>query len=142
VLALPDRVFSLFEREEDLAARRGKLDDELVRIRDALGCATRRSVIVLNESFASTTLHDARFIGVEVLRRIIELGSTAVYVTFVDELACLGEAVVSMVGGIQEESQERTYRISRRPADGLAYAAALAARYGLTHEALRRRIAR
>ena len=68
VLVLPDRVFSLFEREESLARLHGKLDDELVRIRDVLARATSRSVIVMNESFASTTLSDARFIGTEVLR--------------------------------------------------------------------------
>jgi DNA mismatch repair protein MutS len=65
-----------------------------------------------------------------------------VYVTFVDELASLGDAVVSMVGGVQGEAQSRTYRITRQPADGLAYAAAIAARYGLTYEALKVRIAR
>jgi hypothetical protein len=35
----------------------------------------------------------------------------------------------------------RTFRVVRRPADGLAYAAAIAATYGLTHDAIRRRLA-
>jgi len=47
-LFLPDRVFTHFEREEDLAALRGKLADELARIRDALNAATGRSVLVMN----------------------------------------------------------------------------------------------
>ncbi len=143
VLVLPDRVFSVFEREESLARLHGKLDDELVRIRDVLARATSRSVIVMNESFASTTLSDARFIGTEVLQRVIELAALAVYVTFVDELASLGDAVVSMVGSIvADDPRQRTYRITRQPADGLAYAAALAAKHGLTYEALRGRISR
>jgi DNA mismatch repair protein MutS len=141
VLGLADRVFTVFEREEDLATLHGKLDDELVRIHDTLNRATRCSVIVMNESFASTTLRDACFIGTEVLRRIIALGSTTVYVTFVDEFASLDDAVVSMVGGIAGDSRQRTYRIRRQPADGLAYAAVLAEAYGLTEESLRRRIA-
>ncbi len=141
-LRLPDRVMTVFEREEDPASLHGKLDDELMRIRDVLAAATDRSVVVLNESFASTTLHDARFIGREVLRRLGERGSVAVYVTFVDELASLGEHVVSMVATVGDEPGERTYRVARRPADGLAYAAVLAARFGLTYAALKGRITR
>jgi DNA mismatch repair protein MutS len=143
VLFVPDRVFSNFEREESMATLRGKLDDELVRIRAVLDHATGRSVIVMNESFASTTLSDARFIGTEIVQRITELGSVAVYVTFVDELAALGDAVVSMVGGVvPDDPGHRTYRITRQPADGLAYAAALAAKYGLTYASLKGRICR
>jgi hypothetical protein len=41
-----------------------------------------------------------------------------------------------------DDPVRRTYRIERKPADGLAYAAALADKYGLSYESLRRRIAR
>jgi hypothetical protein len=141
-LVLPDRVFAHFEREEDIRTLHGKLEDELVRIRAILAEATDRSVLVMNESFTSTTLSDARSIGEDVIRQIIDAGLLCVYVTFVDELSSLDEATVSMVATVAPDNpEERTFTVVRRPADGLAHAAAIARKYGLTRESVRRRVA-
>jgi hypothetical protein len=140
-LPLCDRVLTHFEREEHLENLRGKLADDLVRVRDVLERATGDSVLIMNETLSSTALADARFLGEKLLQRIIELDTRCVYVTFVDELASLDERIVSMVGGIDPAAESiRTYKISRRPADGRAYAMALADRYELTYEKLKGRI--
>jgi len=98
---------------------------------------------VMNESFGSTTLSDALSVGTEVMRRIIGLDALCVFVTFVDELSRLGPTTVSMMSTVvPEDPAVRTYRVVRKRADGLAYAAAIAEKYGLTYQALRQRIAR
>jgi DNA mismatch repair protein MutS len=141
-LSLPDQIFTHFEREEDLATLRGKLADELARLRDALGAATGRSLLVMNESFASTTLRDAAFIGTRVLETMTGLGLLGVYVTFIDELTSSTAACVSMVGVVNpEDPAEHTYKIVRKPADGLAYASAIARKYRLTYPQLKERLA-
>ncbi|HET9081880.1 MAG TPA: hypothetical protein VFO01_15390 [Trebonia sp.] len=140
-LFLSDRIFTHFEREENLARMSGKLEDDLARIAEMLRAATPDSVIILNETFASTTLHDAEFLGTRLLTKVMRLDALCVYVTFVDELASLGPQVVSMMSTVVPgRPAERTFKIVRKPADGLAYALAIAEKYDLTYDRLRERL--
>jgi DNA mismatch repair protein MutS len=140
-LFLPDRIYTHFEKQEDIETLRGKFDDELVRVHEIIEQASSHSVIIMNESFNSTTLNDALFVGTEVMRRVLELGCLGVYVTFVDEIATLGEETVSMVCQIVPDNPaDRTFKVVRKPADGLAYAWAIAEKYGLTEQRLIERI--
>jgi DNA mismatch repair ATPase MutS len=95
----------------------------------------------MNESFNSTSLSDALFVGTEVMQQILELGCLGVYVTFVDEITSLGEATVSLVSQIvRDNPAERTFKVIRKPADGRAYAWAIAEKHGLSYERLMERI--
>jgi DNA mismatch repair ATPase MutS len=130
-----------FEREETLKSHRGKLHEELIHIHDSLEAATTRSILILNEVFTSTTLKDSLFLSRRIMEQIAKLDALCVCVTFLDELASLGEKVVSLVCAVDpRDPSVRTFKIERRPADGLAYARSLAEKHRLTYENLEERI--
>jgi len=140
-LYLADRIFTHFEREEDPANLRGTLEEDLLRMRRILEAATPRSLIIINEIFASTTLQDAVALSRTIAEAILALDVLGVWVTFLDEVATLSEKTVSMVSTVEpDDPTRRTFRIVRRPADGLAYAMALARKYRLSYELLRERL--
>ncbi len=140
-LFLFDKMFTHFEKEEDVHNLRGKLHDDLFRLHKTLQEATFNSIIILNEVFNSTSLKDAIFLSTKILTRIIELNALCVCVTFIDELAALSRTSVSMGSTVKPDKvAERTFKIVRRPPDGLAYAISVAEKYGLTDNQLRERL--
>jgi len=134
-LFLCDRLFTHFEREENLARQQSKLEDDLVRMHAILRGATSRSLVILNEAFASTTLQDATALSRRVMAELSQRGMLTVFVTFIDELASFDAHTVSLVGVMAQQGSEtaRTYRFCRQQADGRAYALAIAEKYGLSY---------
>jgi DNA mismatch repair ATPase MutS len=140
-LFVPDQYFTHFERTEQMTSLRGKLQDDLIRIHEILTAATPRSLIIINEIFASTTLADALLLSRKIGATIVELDALCVWVTFIEEVASLANSVVSMVSAVEAENPERrTFKILRQPANGLAYAMSIAQKHRLTRAAVRERV--
>ena len=143
ILPLVDQVLTHFEREERVETMSGKLEESLERMRRLLEQATRSSLLIMNESFDSTTVSDALYLSREILRRVMERDMLCVCVTFLDELASLSETTVSYVTTVDpQDPAKRTHKVMRRPAEGLAYAMAIAEKYGLTYERVKERMPR
>lgn len=138
---LCDRLLTHFEREEKPESLRGKLEEDLLRMRSILDQATPQSVVIMNEVFTSTSLQDARFLSREMLHRLAALDVIGICVTFLDELTRETPHAVSMVATVDPRNPaRRTFKVVRRPADGAAYAAALAGLYGLRYDRIRERL--
>ena len=141
-LYLFDRILTHFEREEDLTNLSGMLQDDLMRLRDLFDKATGESIIIINEIFGSTTFMDALSLGKRMMTALDRLDALALVVTFLDELATHSPKTVSMMSTVDEEDPgKRTFKIVRKPPDGLAYAMHLAKRHAVTYEQIIGRLA-
>lgn len=140
-LPLCDRLLTHFERDEDLRTLQGRLGEELLRLGALLERLGPRSVVVMNEAFASTASDDALALGRATLERILAADAIGLMVTFTEELAAADPRVASVVASVDpSDPAQRTFRLERRPADGRAHAVAVAHAHGLTYDALRRRL--
>jgi hypothetical protein len=84
---LCDGMFTHFKREEDTSMRSGKLDEELSRVSAIVDNVTPDSVVLLNESFASTNEREGSEIARQIVRALLETGIKVFYVTHMFDVA-------------------------------------------------------
>ncbi|MEM0126498.1 MAG: hypothetical protein QXW29_00600 [Thermoplasmatales archaeon] len=139
-LSLPDKIFTHFEKTENVESLRGKLEDDLLRLKEIIDNCTEKSLLIINEMLSSTTVKDALSIGKKILRILQSKGCLCFFVTFLGELSSFNN-VVSIVGQINEENPEmRTYKFDRGAWNGLAYATALTHKHRVSYNDIIRRI--
>lgn len=82
-----DGIFTHFKREEDATMRSGKLDEELGRMSSIVDKVKPASMVLLNESFASTDEREGSAIARQIVRAFLEIGIKVLYVTHLYDLA-------------------------------------------------------
>lgn len=82
-----DGFFTHFKREEDTSMRSGKLDEELSRMSSIIDNVRPNSIILFNESFASTNEREGSEIARQIIRALLEAGIKVFYVTHLFDLA-------------------------------------------------------
>lgn len=134
-------IFTHFERAQNAASDRGRLADELARVASIAGSADSQSVVILNDTFASTSLTDARTLGAAILDRLHSNCAVCVYVSALDELADEAAGIVGMVSVADPaDAAARTFRVELSRAHSGTHASAMAARYRLTYADLMARL--
>jgi DNA mismatch repair ATPase MutS len=108
-------LFTHFRREEDASLRSGKLDEELGRMSSVIDAVGPASLLLLNESFASTNEREGSEIARQIVRALLESGVKVAYVTHMFDLASSfaatrdGEAALLRAERLADG--QRTFRI-------------------------------
>jgi hypothetical protein len=82
-----DGLFTHFKREEDATMKSGKLDEELGRMSGIVKAITPHSIVLLNESFASTNEREGSEIARQIVRALLEMKINVFFVTHMFDLA-------------------------------------------------------
>jgi DNA mismatch repair ATPase MutS len=111
-------MFTHFKREEDASLRSGKLDEELGRMSALVDRVTPDSLVILNESFASTNEREGSEIARQIVRALLESGVKVFYVTHLYDLAQgfhrEGRADMLFLRAERESDGHRTFQLIER----------------------------
>ncbi len=79
--------FTHYKREEDATMEGGKLDEELARMNQIANQITRHSILLCNESFASTNEREGSEIARQIVRAMLHRQIKVLFVTHMYDLA-------------------------------------------------------
>jgi hypothetical protein len=80
-------LFTHFKREEDRTMKSGRLDEELRRMSAVVEVVTPGSVVLMNESFASTNEREGSEIAAQIVRAMLKMNVRVFFVTHMFALA-------------------------------------------------------
>lgn len=148
-----DGIYTHYPVEENLAKATGRFGDEAQRLSHIFTDATQHSLILLNESLASTNSGESLYIAQDLVRILRRMGTRAIFATHLHELAAdvasLNEQtpgdshVVSLVASRIENGADgtrRSYKIGPGQPMGRSYAREIASKYGIGYEQLMSRL--
>ena len=134
------KLWTHFSVEESVETGRGKLLDELVRLKPMMQKGQTNCFVVINELFTTAANYDANVMGKRVLEYFIGEHCKGIYVTHLADLSKACEGIVSLRAGV-DANLVQTYQIERSEAKELAGANRQVEKYRLTYEQLKERFA-
>lgn len=143
-----DNIYTHFPADENDTVDLGRLGEESKRLAEIFAVATNRSLLLLNESLATTNVAEGLYIAKDVVKSMRYLGVRSIFNTHMHELArsvdeinsaTEGESrVESMVTGV--ENGHRSFKTFIAPPQGVSYAKDIAIKYGVTFDSIKREI--
>jgi DNA mismatch repair ATPase MutS len=138
-----DCIFTHYPADEDKTMDLGRLGEECRRFKDIFSAATKNSLLLLNETFSTTSFEEGYYIARDSVRAILAKGIRTIYNTHMHKLAMeidkLNEGTkdakaASLV--VESEGGRRSFKVSVKKPEGRSYAEDIAVKYGVTYEQL------
>ena len=141
-----DTVLTHFPADEDKTLDLGRLGEECRRFRDLFVLCTGKSLLLLNETFSTTSFEEGYFIAADAVRAILDKNTRTIYNTHMHKLAQdldtvinTGKAEGKAVSLVAETKEgKHSFRVVIAPPEGQSFARDIAEKYGVTYEMLSR----
>ena len=138
-----DRIHTHFPADEDKTLDLGRLGEECKRFREMFRDCTGKSLLLLNETFSTTSFEEGYYIARDSVKAILNAGIRTIYNTHMHKLAFELDELNSAGGDgkaasliVKSTDGQRSFRISVEPPEGMSYARDIAVKYGVTYEML------
>ncbi len=139
-----DNIFTHFPADEDKTLDLGRLGEECIRFKEMYSEATSESLMLLNETFSTTSFEEGYYIAKDSVRAILHKGVRTIYNTHmhklgfdVDEMnledGVKGKAT-SLV--VKTDAGKRSFKAVICKPEGMSYASDIASKYGVTFDLL------
>ncbi len=145
-----DNIFTHFPADENDTVDLGRLGEESKRLSEIFSLATDKSVMLLNESLATTSVTEGLFIAKDVVRAMCYMGVRTIFNTHMHDLARMVDMIngevecksraASLVTGVHDG--ERSFKVSLSEPQGISYAKDIAEKYGVSFAQIKESIDR
>lgn len=136
-----DGVYTHFPADEDKTMDLGRLGEECRRFKEMFADCTSNSLILLNETFSTTSFEEGYYIACDAVKAMLKKGLRCIYNTHMHKLAYslddfeeYGSGASSLI--VESADGVCTYHIRIAPPEGMSYARIIAEKYGVTYEEL------
>lgn len=138
-----DCIYTHFPADEDKTMDLGRLGEECVRFKEMFSSATSRSLLLLNETFSTTSFEEGYYIARDSVKALLTRSVRTIYNTHMHKLGedadeferennCAGAASLIM----RTENGKRSFKVALGKPEGSSYARDIAEKYGVTYDML------
>ncbi len=142
-----DCIYTHFPADEDKTLDYGRLGEECNRFRELFGQCTSGSLLLLNETFSTTSFEEGFFIASDAVKALLKKGTRCIYNTHMHKLASVidqlneegrkeGATVMAASLVALSDGGDRSFKVKVAPPQGMSYARDIAQKYGVTYEML------
>lgn len=138
-----DNIYTHFPADEDKTMDLGRLGEECQRFKTMYSDCTSKSLLLLNETFSTTSFEEGYFIAKDSIRAILKKKVRTIYNTHMHKLAkdidVLNEEATDFKATsliVVSKEKERSFKVKKAAPEGLSYANDIAEKYGVTFEML------
>ncbi len=147
VMSPVSSIYTHFPSSDENNYGKGRLESECARLSEIMKELTETDMLLMDETFSSTSGLEAGYIASEILTGIGVIGCCGIFVTHIHDLPQQVDTynahphnkgkIDNLVALMEnKESGKRSYKVSRTTPDGLSYAKDIAKRYGLNLEGI------